>query len=82
MYVMPEWYVASPSSHVARVRCFLTDFMEPYMMLRLSPSLPLFDERFINYGYNKVEYFENLRQAGFSFYILNNAFAMDFPHPE
>ena len=70
MYVMPEWYVASPSSHVSRVRCFLTDFMEPYMMLRLSPSLPLFDERFINYGYNKVEYF------------VNNAFAMDFPHPE
>ena len=82
MYVMPEWFVTSPSSPVSRIRCFMTDFMEPYLMVRLSPYLPLFDDRFVNYGYNKVEYVENLRQAGFSFFILNQAFAMDFPHPE
>ena len=82
MYVMPEWFVTSPSSPVSRIRCFMTDFMEPYLMVRLSPDLPLFDDRFVNYGYNKVEYVENLRQAGFSFFILNQAFAMDFPHPE
>lgn len=82
MYVMPEWFVTSPSSSVSRIRCFMTDFMEPYLMVRLSPDLPLFDDRFVNYGYNKVEYVENLRQAGFSFFILNQAFAMDFPHPE
>lgn len=82
MYVMPEWFVTSPSSPVSRIRCFMTDFMEPYLMVRLSPGLPLFDDRFVNYGYNKVEYVENLRQAGFSFFILNQAFAMDFPHPE
>lgn len=82
MYVMPEWFVTSPSSPVSRIRCFMTDFMEPYLMVRLSPVLPLFDDRFVNYGYNKVEYVENLRQAGFSFFILNQAFAMDFPHPE
>ena len=82
MYVMPEWFVTSPSSPVSRIRCFMTDFMEPYLMVRLYPDLPLFDDRFVNYGYNKVEYVENLRQAGFSFFILNQAFAMDFPHPE
>ena len=82
MYVMPEWFVTSPSSPVSRIRCFMTDFMEPYLMVRLSPDLPLFDDRFVNYGYNKVEYVENLRQTGFSFFILNQAFAMDFPHPE
>ena len=82
MYVMPEWFVTSPSSPVSRIRCFMTDFMEPYLMVRLSPDLPLFDDRFVNYGYNKVEYVENLRQVGFSFFILNQAFAMDFPHPE
>ena len=82
MYVMPEWFVTSPSSPVSRIRCFMTDFMEPYLMVRLSPDLPLFDDRFVNYGYNKVEYVENLRQAGVSFFILNQAFAMDFPHPE
>lgn len=30
MYTMPEWYLASPQAHVSRVRCFITDFMEPY----------------------------------------------------
>lgn len=30
MYTMPEWYLASPRAHVSRVRCFITDFMEPY----------------------------------------------------
>ena len=51
-------------------------------MLRYSPSTPLFDESFVNYGYNKVQLIEHLRQSGYTFYILNHAFAMDFPHPE
>lgn len=33
MYIMPEWYIVSPSSHVSRVRCFITDFMEPLELL-------------------------------------------------
>ena len=52
------------------------------MMVRYSRDIPLFHEEFVDYGYNKVQYFEHLRQAGFQFYILNQAFAMDFPHPE
>ena len=92
MYLMPEWYSALSDSHVSRIRCFLTNFMEPsifgipviwrYMMVRYSRDIPLFHEEFVDYGYNKVQYFEHLRQAGFQFYILNHAFAMDFPHPE
>lgn len=82
MYVMPEWYIAKESSSVSRIRCFITDFMEPYFLIRYTPETPLFDDRFINYGYNKVQYFENIRQMGYQFYILNHAFAMDFPHPE
>ena len=82
MYIMPEWYIAKQSSTISRIRCFITDFMEPYVLVKYSPKLPFFYERFINYGYNKVQYFENLRQMGFTFYILNHAFALDFPHPE
>ena len=82
MYVMPEWFVTRPESVVSRIRCFMTDFMEPYVVLKYTPELPLFDERFVNYGYNKVEFFETLRQRGFQFYIFNHIFAMDFPHPE
>ena len=30
-------------------------------MLRYNEDTLLFDERFINYGYNKIEYMEQLR---------------------
>ena len=32
-----------------------------YLVLKYTKDLPLFDERFINYGYNKIEYMEQLR---------------------
>ena len=35
---------------------------------------------FINYGFNKVEWIENLRYLGYEFYVLNNGFAVDIPH--
>ena len=82
MYVMPEWYVTDLTSHISRIRCFMTNFMEPYILVRYTSETPLFVEEFIDYGYNKVEYFENLRQGGYQFYILNHVFATDFPHPE
>ena len=81
MYVMPEWYFSS-SEKVKAIRCFITDFQEPYVMLRYSPETPLFDERFVNYGYNKVQLIEHLRAMGYQFYILNNDFAIDLPHPD
>ena len=43
--------------------------------------MPLFDERFINYGYNKIEWIETLRYTGYKFAVLINGFGMDVPHP-
>ena len=56
--------------------------MQPFMMMKLTQDTILYDSKFSNYGYNHVAYFENVRQAGYSFYILNNAFALDSPHAE
>lgn len=81
MYVMPEWF-ADHAAVVANISCFITDLQEPYLILRVYKGMPMFDERFVNYGYNKVQYVEHLRSAGYSFYILNHAFAMDVPHPD
>lgn len=80
--MLPEWFTIPAEVPFVRVRCFLTDFQEPYVLLRYAPSTPLFDERFVNYGYNKVQLFEHLRAAGYRFYIAANAFAMDLPHPD
>lgn len=41
-----------------------------YLVLKYTPSLPLFDERFINYGYNKIQYMEHLRYYRMSVLIL------------
>ena len=77
---MPEWY-GNTTSPLSKIRCFTADFQEPYVLLRYDEKTPLFDERFVNYGYNKVQLFEHLRAAGFAFYIWNDCFAMDLPHP-
>lgn len=79
--MMPEWY-GNMTSPISKIRCFIADFQEPYVLLRYHKNTPLFDERFVNYGYNKVQLFEHLRSAGFRFYIWNHCFAMDLPHPD
>ena len=51
-------------------------------MIKKTNETPLFDERFINYGYNKIEWIETLRYTGYKFAILINGFGMDVPHPQ
>ena len=60
--------------------CFREHFLEPYVMVRRTAFLPLFDERFINYGFNKVQWIENLRYFGYEFSVLSQAYAVDIPH--
>ena len=67
---MPSWFIFADSIHVVKLKCMVAD------------STPLFEERFVNYGYNKVQLIEHLRSAGYTFYILTQAFAMDVPHEE
>ena len=50
-------------------------------MIKKTNEMPLFDERFINYGYNKIEWIETLRYKGYKFAVLINGFGMDVPHP-
>ncbi|KAK8803461.1 hypothetical protein WA158_001155 [Blastocystis sp. Blastoise] len=47
-----------------------------------TPSLPYFDSRFINYGFNKVQWIETLRYSGYKFAVLSQSYAIDIPHPD
>ena len=38
--------------------------MEPYVIVPRQEETPLYDEIFINYGYNKVQYITELVTAG------------------
>ena len=51
-------------------------------MQRYSESTVMFDERFIDYGCNKVQYIDHLRNLGRTFYIITQSFAMDVAHHE
>ena len=50
-------------------------------MVKHTPQTPFFDTRFIDYGYNKVSFIEQLRQMNYQMYIFSNVFALDYPHP-
>ena len=50
-------------------------------MVKRSNHLPLFDERFVNYGKNKISWIEHLRYDGYAFAVLGGAYAIDIPHP-
>ena len=63
------------------MKCFKGDTQEPYVMVRKVLAMPRFDERFVNYGYNKVQWVAHLRYAGYRFYVLGTDFAMDVAHP-
>ena len=52
-----------------------------YLILRKSAKLPAFDERLVNYGYNKVQWLEHLRYVGYRYSILSNGYSVDIPHP-
>ena len=47
------------------------------MILKKSSNLPYFDERFVNYGYNKVQWVANLRFMGYRFYVFGPEFGID-----
>ncbi|KAK8792030.1 hypothetical protein WA158_005407 [Blastocystis sp. Blastoise] len=52
-----------------------------YIMVKRTESLPPFDERFINYGKDKISWIEHLRYSGYIFAVMKDAFAIDIPHP-
>lgn len=64
MYIRDEWNGIPTKLHFARLRCFANRFQEPYVMLRYLPSTPYFDERFVDYGCNKVQFIDYLRNTG------------------
>ena len=49
--------------------------------MKRSEFLPRFDERFVDYGKNKVQFVSHLRMLGFKYYVLSQSFAVDVPHP-
>ena len=80
-YYFDEWLDSNYTQPLTLVKCFVKDKQEPYVILKKTEGMPRFDERFVNYGYNKVEFLTELRYSGWRFYVLGTAFGIDVPHP-
>ena len=71
------------------VPCMESFKYEPYMVLPWCPSgqakperiAPLYDERFLGYGFNKVQYVEHIRHYFYDFYVVPKGFLVHAPHP-
>ncbi|XP_022240712.1 LARGE xylosyl- and glucuronyltransferase 2-B-like isoform X1 [Limulus polyphemus] len=57
------------------------DMYEPYVLLKNTPSLPLYDERFRGYGMDKITYIMELCAAGYQFVVLPDVWITHLPHP-
>ena len=77
-YLTTRWY--SAKGPVLKMKCFQNRLQEPYLFLRYYHDMLLFDERFVNYGCNKVQFVDQLRLMGYDFYLLTRSFAMDLVH--
>ena len=81
-YFFAKWYSANYRELLTPVTCFKGFTQEPYVVVRKSPSLPSFDERFVNYAFNKVQWIEHLRYRGYQFSVMTYGFGVDMPHPQ
>ncbi|CAN0510823.1 unnamed protein product, partial [Ectocarpus sp. 12 AP-2014] len=64
------------------ILCFKSHRFEPYLVVRKTALLPKFDERFLGYGKNKIQWINHLRYSGFSFYVMPVNFVIHAPHPK
>lgn len=51
-----------------------------YLLVRRNDSLTVFNEAFINYGFNKISFVELLRREEYRFILAGKVFAFDLPH--
>lgn len=66
--VSQSWYQAQKP--LEKWKCIPYDGMEPYTMIRRTNSSPIYDKRFVNYGFNKVQYIHELRNKGFNLDLI------------
>lgn len=81
-YLFEKWFLSDCPYYYSLVSCWFNSIQEPYVVVKKSDKLPLFDERFVNYGFNKITWLRHLIRRGYYFGVISRGFVMDIPHPE
>lgn len=79
-YHFNAWFQKEYERVLTNMTCFPGVTQEPYVVVKHTHHIPLFDERFQNYGFNKVQWIEHLRFRGFVFSVLSGGWGFDLPH--
>mmetsp|Transcript_8786 Transcript_8786/g.25557 ORF Transcript_8786/g.25557 Transcript_8786/m.25557 type:complete len:491 (+) Transcript_8786:68-1540(+) len=61
-----------------QIDCFDSIRYEPYVVV--PADAPRFDERFVGYGKNKIQFIQHLRMSGFRFVTMSRGFVIHVPH--
>lgn len=79
-----EWYEGEDDRALTPVKipCLTSPRYEPYVVLRADcpRRTPYYDERFVGYGKNKIQFTTHLLFAGYSFRVLPEGFVVHVPH--
>ena len=60
--------------HSVHVACFDRLLQQPFVLVRHSRHVPVFDERFVGWLFNRAQQVEHLRLLGFEFRLLAHAY--------
>ena len=60
--------------HSVHVACFDRLLQQHFVLVRHSRAVPVFDERFVGWSFNRAQQVEHLRLLGFEFRILAQAY--------
>jgi hypothetical protein len=64
-----------------RIPCIKTPTYEPYLVVRVCQSLPLFPEQFTGWGFNKVVWIKILlKKLGYQLWQVPRGFVIHVPH--
>lgn len=78
-YLYADWFFMGSEQSVQHVSCFDPLLQQPFLILRHSRSVPLFNEFFLNNPLSRIQHVEHLRLLGFRFYVLGHSFGFILP---
>ena len=76
---MNNWWNSNPG--IQDIDCIPFIEYEPYLLWHHDDSSILYDERFFDYGFDKISHMNNLRMNSFRFHTILGVFGFDLPHP-
>ena len=78
-YLYADWFYMGKEQDLQRVSCFDPLLQHPFLILRHSRSVPLFNEFFLNNPLSRIQHVEHVRLLGFRFYVLGQSFGFILP---